>query len=132
MTNLTVLYVTDALTSRLHDAEVAQNWELFCPASISEALAMTVFYTPHAIVVDGDSPWLNEFTEQLIHSTGPSARMHDIVVRLADAPLMLDIPNFMSFQNLPADTAPEALADTLITLDEERFSETRADAFITA
>lgn len=120
MNTLTILYATDELTSRLHETHAARNWEVFCPTDLNEALALSVFYTPHAIVVDGDSDWLNELTANLANVTGPSARMHDIVVRLADTALNIDVPDFITYVELPSDTTPDELAHTLSTLDLQR------------
>lgn len=120
MTNLTVLYATDELTSRLHATRIARDWEVFHPTSINEALAMTVYYAPHAVVIDGDSDWLNELALNLTSMTGPSARLKDIVVRLSDVPLDLEIPDYIDFHELPAQTSAEELASVLHELNMQR------------
>jgi hypothetical protein len=122
MNSLTILYATDDMNSRLHTASAARNWDVFCPASINEALAMVVYYAPHAIVIDGDSDWLNELALNVTNVTGPSARLHDIVVRLADAPLAIDAPDYISYHELPSAITPDELARTLVVLDAERMS----------
>lgn len=120
MTNFTILYATDDMTSRLIDSHITQNWDIICPTSINEALGLAVYYAPHAVVIDGDSDWLNELALNLINVTGPSARMRDIVVRLADVPLELDVPDYIDYHELPVNIAPDVLAQTLAKLDAGR------------
>lgn len=120
MTSLTVLHATDNMTSRLHAASGARHWDVFCPSSINEALALSVYYAPHAVVIDGDSEWLNELVLQLTAVTGPSARMHDIIVRVADTPLTVEVPEFISYHEVPASIAPDALAHLLAALNDQR------------
>ena len=132
MTNLTILYATDDLTSRLHQTHAARGWEVFHPNSINEALAMSIYYTPHAVVIDGDSDWLNELVVNLASVTGPSARLKDIVVRLAEEPLDLDVPEYILFHELPAATTPEALAHALEVLHLQREQDARSQPFLVA
>ena len=120
MSNLTILYATDDMTSRLNASRITQDWDIICPTSINEALGMAVYYAPHAVVIDGDSDWLNELALNLINVTGPSARMKDIVVRLADEPLDLDVPDYIDYHELPVNIAPDVLAQTLARLDAGR------------
>jgi hypothetical protein len=120
MSNLTILYATDDMTSRLNASRITQDWDIICPTSINEALGLAVYYAPHAVVIDGDSDWLNELVLNLINVTGPSARMKDIVVRLADEPLDLDVPDYIDYHELPVNIAPDVLAQTLARLDAGR------------
>jgi hypothetical protein len=120
MSNLTILYATDDMTSRLNASRITQDWDIICPTSINEALGLAVYYAPHAVVIDGDSDWLNELVLNLINVTGPSARMKDIVVRLADEPLDLDVPDYIEYHELPVNTAPDVLAQLLARLDAGR------------
>jgi hypothetical protein len=120
MSNLTILYATDDMTSRLNASRITQDWDIICPTSINEALGLAVYYAPHAVVIDGDSDWLNELVVNLINVTGPSARIKDIVVRLADEPLDLEIPEFIDYHELPVNTAPDVLAQLLARLDAGR------------
>lgn len=120
MSNLTILYATDDMTSRLNASRITQGWDIICPTSINEALGLAVYYAPHAVVIDGDSDWLNELALNLINVTGPSARMKDIVVRLADEPLDLHVPDYIDYHELPVNIAPEVLAQTLARLDAGR------------
>ncbi len=126
MTTLTILYATDDMTSRLTAARAARTWEVFCPATINEALGMAVYYAPHAVVIDGDSSWLNELALHLTNVTGPSARLHEVIVRIGETPLALDIPDFMSYLELPQDITPDALAHLLAALTSQRTSSDRA------
>ena len=120
MSNLTILYATDDMSSRLNSSRITQDWDIICPTSINEALGLAVYYAPHAVVIDGDSDWLNELALNLINVTGPSARMKDIVVRLADEPLDLHVPDFIDYHELPVNIAPEVLAQLLARLDAGR------------
>ncbi len=120
MNNLTILYATDDMTSRLNDSRITQDWDIICPTSINEALGLAVYYAPHAVVIDGDSDWLNELVVNLINVTGPSARMKDIVVRIAEQPLELDVPEYIDYHELPVNIAPNVLAQTLARLDAGR------------
>lgn len=120
MSNLTILYATDDNSSRLNASHIAQDWDVICPTSINEALGLTVYYAPHAIVIDGDSDWLNELVVHLINVTGPSARMQDIIVRIADEPLDLDVPAFIDYHELPVTIAPDVLAGMLARLNAGR------------
>lgn len=120
MSNLTILYATDDMTSRLNASRITQGWDIICPTSINEALGLAVYYAPHAVVIDGDSDWLNELALNLINVTGPSARMKDIVVRLADEPLDLEVPEYIDYHELPVNIAPDVLAQTLARLDAGR------------
>lgn len=120
MSNLTILYATDDMTSRLNASRITQGWDIICPTSINEALGLAVYYAPHAVVIDGDSDWLNELVLNLINVTGPSARMKDIVVRLADEPLDLEVPEYIDYHELPVNIAPDVLAQTLARLDAGR------------
>jgi hypothetical protein len=126
MTPLTILYATDDMTSRLTAAHDARDWDVFCPSSINESLALSVYCAPHAIVIDGDSEWLNELTLHLMAVTGPSARLHDIVVRLADTPLAVDVPRFITYHELPSDIAPDELAHLLAELNTQRLPNDQA------
>ena len=120
MSNLTILYATDDMTSRLNDSRLTQGWDIICPTSINEALGLAVYYAPHAVVIDGDSDWLNELVVNLINVTGPSARMKDIIVRIAEQPLELDVPEYIDYHELPVNIAPDVLAQTLARLDAGR------------
>ena len=120
MSNLTVLYATDDMTSRLNASRITADWDIICPTSINEALGLAVYYAPHAIVIDGDSDWLNELALNLVNVTGPSARMKDIVVRIAEEPLDLDVPEYIDYHELPLNIAPDVLAQTLARLDAGR------------
>ena len=120
MSNLTILYATDDMTSRLNTSRITQDWDIICPTSINEALGLAVYYAPHAIVIDGDSDWLNELALNLINVTGPSARMKDIVVRIAEESLDLDVPDFIEYHELPVTIAPDVLAQTLSKLNAGR------------
>ncbi len=120
MSNLTILYATDDMTSRLKASRITQGWDIICPTSINEALGLAVYYAPHAVVIDGDSDWLNELAENLINVTGPSARMKDIIVRVAAEPLDLEVPEFIDYHELPVNIAPDVLAQTLAKLDAGR------------
>lgn len=120
MNNLTILYATDDMTSRLNDSRITQDWDIICPTSINEALGLAVYYAPHAVVIDGDSDWLNELVVNLINVTGPSARMKDIIVRIAEQPLELDVPDYIDYHELPVNIAPDVLAQTLARLDAGR------------
>jgi hypothetical protein len=120
MSNLTILYATDEMTSRLNASLITQDWDIICPTSINEALGLAVYYAPHAVVIEGDSDWLNELALNLISVTGPSARMRDIIVRIADSPLEVDVPDFIDYHELPVNIAPDVLAQTLARLDAGR------------
>jgi hypothetical protein len=120
MSNLTILYATDDMTSRLNDSRITRNWDIICPTSINEALGLAVYYAPHAVVIDGDSDWLNELALNLVNVTGPSARMKDIIVRIAEEPLDLDVPEYIDYHELPVNIAPDVLAQTLVRLDAGR------------
>lgn len=120
MSNLTILYATDDMTSRLNASRITQGWDIICPTSINEALGLAVYYAPHAVVIDGDSDWLNELIVNLINVTGPSARMKDIIVRIAGEPLDLEVPEFIDYHELPENTAPDLLAQLLARLDSGR------------
>lgn len=124
MTALTILYATDDMPSRLASADSAAGWHVVSPASINEGLALSVYYAPHAIVIDGDSAWLDELTLHVMHVTGPSPRGRDIVVRIGGAPLSFDVPDFITYRELPADVSPDELAATLAVLDTARLHET--------
>jgi len=120
MSNLTILYATDDNHSRLNASRITQDWDIICPTSINEALGLAVYYAPHAVVIDGDSDWLNELVLNLVSVTGPSARMKDIIVRIAAEPLDLEVPEFIDYHELPVTIAPDVLAQTLAKLDAGR------------
>ncbi|MCU0475623.1 MAG: hypothetical protein MUC99_05870, partial [Anaerolineae bacterium] len=78
-----------------------------------QAMAWSVFYAPHAVVIDGEAEWLDDALNELLSVTGPSARGRDVIVRVGGAPFALNVPEFIDFVRLPLDVSGEALAHAI-------------------
>lgn len=121
MDELTIVYATNQPAPRLNTSAAADRWAVFTPESLSDALAETIFYVPHAVVIDGHEGWLSDFAEHLASVSAPSPRNQDIVVwiggRREDA---ARFPSFFTVWVAPNDIEGDALADLLIEADALR------------
>lgn len=114
MTKLTIVYAGSNPETRLLHAASAQEWAIFVPESLADALAMTVFYVPHAVVIDGREDWLTEYAMHLASATGPGPRNHELVVLIGGKPEeAVKFPSFITVWTTAADITGEALADLL-------------------
>lgn len=109
---LTIVYVSEA-EPRLMNWRGGENWAIFPTSNLPQAMGMSVFYAPHAIVIDGDAPWLDDALQELLSVTGASARGRDVIVRVGNTPHYGDVPPFIDLIHLPSDVTPEALAYTI-------------------
>jgi len=107
--NLTIVYVSDS-EPRLSAWRGGENWAVFPTQNLPEAMGMSVFYAPHAVVVDGDAPWLDDVMSELMSVTGASARGRDVIIRIGGTPHYGDVPEFIDLIHLPCEVTPEALA----------------------
>ena len=107
--SLTVVYVSES-EPRLMDWSDGENWAIFPTENLPMAMAMSVFYAPHAVVVEGDAPWLDDVLAELISVTGASARGRDVIVRIGGTPHYGSVPEFIDLIHLPCDISPKALA----------------------
>jgi len=105
---LTIVYVSDG-EPRLMHWRGGENWAIFPTDNLPQAMAMSVFYAPHAVVIDGDAPWLDDALSELLSVTGASARGRDVIIRVGGTP-RTDVPPFIDLINLPYNITPEALA----------------------
>ncbi|GEM_PF-1763280 len=107
--SLTIVYVSE-YEPRLMSWSGGENWAIFPTDNLPKAMAMSVFYAPHAVVVEGDAPWLDDVLGELISVTGASARGRDVIVRIGGTPYYGDVPEFINLIHLPGDVSPDALA----------------------
>ncbi len=107
--SLTIVYVSES-EPRLMDWSEGEHWAIFPTENLPKAMAMSVFYAPHAVVVDGDAPWLDDVLNELISVTGPSARGRDVIIRIGGTPYYGDVPGFIELIHLPCEVSPKALA----------------------
>lgn len=110
--NLTIVYVSEN-EPRLMQWRGGENWAIFPTDNLPQAMGMSIFYAPHAVVIDGDAPWLDDALTELLSVTGASARGRDVIVRIGGTPHYGDVPPFIDLIHLPCDVTPEALAYTL-------------------
>lgn len=108
--SLTVIYVSEDPTE-LSGALEAQDWDVHRATTMLDALAMTVYFEPDLIVLDGDSPETRQTLWQLMSATGPSAHLVDLIVVLSDDDLFYEPPAYILLKKLPTATTPEALID---------------------
>lgn len=107
--SLTIVYVSEA-EPRLMAWRGGENWAIFPTDNMPRAMAMSVFYAPHAVIIDGDADWLDETLAELVSVSGPSARGRDVIIRVGGSTLLPDAPDFIDLISLPSDITPDALA----------------------
>ncbi|MBK9123228.1 MAG: hypothetical protein IPM16_08920 [Chloroflexi bacterium] len=121
MNELTIVYASNNPVTRLSASALADQWAVFAPESLSDALAETIFYVPHVVVIDGREGWLPDFAAHLASVTAPSPRTHDIVVwiggRAEDA---ARFPSHVTVWMAPYDIDGDALAALLIEANAMR------------
>lgn len=111
-TTLTVLYIASD-PSELAGALAAQDWDVHQATSMMDALAMTLYYEPDLIVLDGDSTETRQTLWHLMSATGPSAHQVDLIVSLSDDLLTYEPQPFMMLKRLPAEATPETVLSAL-------------------
>ncbi|GIK28897.1 MAG: hypothetical protein IT298_00775 [Chloroflexi bacterium] len=129
MNELTVVYASNHAVPRLSASALADPWAVFVPETLSDALAETIFYVPHVVVIDGREGWLVDFAQHLASVTAPSPRGHDIVVwiggRIEDA---ARFPAYVSAWIAPQDIDGDALAALVIEANAMRAHDTPMSA----
>lgn len=110
--SLTVLYVSEDPTE-LSGALESQAWDVHRATTMLDALAMTVYFEPDLIVLDGDAPETRQTLWQLMSATGPSAHLVDLIVVLSDDHLTYESPIYTLLKKLPTSTAAETLIEQL-------------------
>lgn len=82
---LNVLYVGSEAGGRGFKAIAkTQGWETYLPESVNEALGMYIFYAPHLIVLEGDTPLAHQVFEHLSEVTHASPRYVEAMMVLSD------------------------------------------------
>jgi hypothetical protein len=109
---LSIVLITDG-DNLIAGQPEAQSWHIVQPETLLEAMAASVFYAPHAVVILGDTPWLHDAALNFATMTGPSARNRDILVRVSDQPLNIETPNWLTLIELPTDTVGSELVNAI-------------------
>lgn len=122
--SLTVIYVSEDPTE-LSGALEAQDWDIHRATTMFDALAMTIYFEPDLIVLDGNSHETRQALWQLMSATGPSAHLVDLIVALSDDDLTYEPPAYIMLKKLPTATTPEALIDMFPDWLSERDEQVR-------